>query len=190
MRRSLSAQRLGAAQIPAAWFEIGDHLGDVIFGLLQGRYGCPLPDEKWDYLYAGVDCFAPTLRERLAPLFPHDYSSPQNLAFQLQETYSALCRFADKRLRPEDQPKPSWDGSTLCWCGCAVTLKRQSNGVLVSLFDEAERLGWPQKIPLSSKVEGDVKQAVYNFNRRYRAMSLSFAGNHVAWFPNLPSSSD
>lgn len=90
-----------------SWFVIGDHLGDVVFQLLENKLTVPLPPKQWDYLYEGVDRLPEPLRMRVETTFPVGYNSGAHLGLQLVTTFNSLCAL----LAEEDHKEPYWDAS-------------------------------------------------------------------------------
>jgi hypothetical protein len=173
-----------------AWFEMGDQLGEVIHGLHDGRIACPLPRTMWTYLYSGMDKLPPCLRKRLEPLYPASYKSPSHLACQLQDTYSALCHFAERRLGRDWLGTPKWDGMVIRYLDGSATIRGQYNSVIVHILGEFERLNWPLSISIPhavteaiSDVERGVSDAIHHFNATKGVIRLSRNGDRVGWGP-------
>jgi len=165
------------------WFDIGDHLGDVVFQLLDSRLAVPLSPQQWDYLYAGVDRLPLRVQRRLGVFFPQGYNDAHHLARQLAGTFHGICNL----LAGEDHGLDAvrkWDGTNLVYRNRREMLRVTRNSVIVPVLDELERQKWPEKpVALPPGVKGDVKQAIYNFNRQYQVVRLSLAASQVGWRP-------
>jgi hypothetical protein len=69
---------------------------------------------------------------------------------------------------------------TISYRGRQATIKRQANSVISPVLDGFEKRGWPDVMTLPSGLEGDVKQAVYHFNK-LGIVRLSQDGSMVRW---------
>jgi hypothetical protein len=172
-----------------AWFEIGDQLGELIRELLDGRVSVPVPRVRWTLLYSGVDKLSADLRKRLEPLYPAPYRSASHLASQLDETYSALCRFAERRLGRDSLAAPKWDGKVIRYLDRAAEIRRQHNSTLIPILDAFERSHWPSTMLIPRAVmerrhdwESCVSYALCSFNKK-RMLHLSRSGDLVSWRP-------
>jgi hypothetical protein len=162
-----------------AWFDIGDHLADISWQVSEGRLPLPLTRQQWGYIYSGVDRLPKRERWFIEPFFPEGYKDPEHLACQLMGTYQGLCgllqSFGDNLTA-----NPQWNGTAISYRRRGATLKRQSNGVIALILDECERLGWPDVVALPSNLQGDVKQAIYHFNK-LGVIRLFLRGKQITW---------
>jgi hypothetical protein len=165
------------------WFETGHHLGDAVFRLLDNRLAVPLSPQAWDDLYAGVDRLPPRVQRRLGTFFPAGYNDAHHLALQLAGTFRGICALLDGEEYGLDAV-PKWDGTNLIYRNRRATIRVTKNTVIVPVLDELERNHWPdRRVALPSGLRGDVKQAVYNFNKQYRLVRLTLVGGEVGWRP-------
>jgi hypothetical protein len=165
------------------WFEIGDHLGDTVFQLLDNRLTVPLSPLAWDYLYAGVDRLPPRVQRRLGVFFPAGYNGAHHLARQLAGTFRGICTLLDKEEDGLDAV-PKWDGTNLVYRNRRAKVRLTRNSVIVPVLDELQRKEWPEKpVALPAGIKGEVKQAIYHFNRQYGIVRLTLAGGEVGWRP-------
>jgi hypothetical protein len=177
--RSMLAAVVGAEARLAAWFDIGDRLADVSWQAFEGRETLPLPAGRWDYVYAGVDRLSARERRIIGPFFPAGYNDGPHLACQLLGTYEGLCGLLEHN---EDHitSVPQWDGAAISYRGRRAVLRRQHNSVMCPILTAFERHGWPDSIPLPGGLKGDVKQAVYNFNK-LGVIRLHREGDELRW---------
>jgi hypothetical protein len=165
------------------WFEMGCHLGDTVFQLLDNRLAVPLTTQAWDYLYSGVDKLPPRVQRRLRVFFSKGYNDAHHLVCQLAATFGGICSLLDGEEYGLDAV-PKWDGTNLVYRNRRATIRVTRNSVIAPVLNELEREAWPEKpVPLPRALKGDVKQAIYNFNRRYLVVTLSLVGGEVRWRP-------
>lgn len=69
--------------------------------------------------------------------------------------------------------KPKWKGSVLEFHSERMPKKRQSNSVITEILDLFEAAGWPAEVILPPKIEGDITQALYDFNKKCHLLHLS-----------------
>jgi len=165
------------------WFAFGNNLGDVVFQLLENRLSVPLLPQHWDYLYAGVDKLPPRIQRRLNVFFPQGYNGAHHLALQLASTFQGLCNLLAGEEYGLDAV-PRFDGVNLTFRNRQVTMRvlSKKTSVMVPILNELERLGWPESgTSLPPGLKGDVKQAIYNFNKEYDIVRLTFVGGKVRW---------
>jgi hypothetical protein len=178
LRALLAAIIKGESRL-AAWFDIGDSLADVSAQLYEGQLAIPLSPQQWDYIYLGVNRLSNRERRIVRPFFPAGYNDDLHLACQLIGTYSGLCSLLQS-VGDDITAIPKWSGTIISYRGRQATIKRQDNSVIIPILDEFERLGWRELISLPSGLEGEVKQAIYNFNKR-GIVRLSQDGSGVRW---------
>lgn len=127
----------------AAWFLIGDHLGETVFQLMDDKLTVPLARQKWDYLYAGVDRLPEPIRLRVENAFPRRYRNANHLILQLVATFEQLCDL----LAEEDRRVPYWDrnGGKL-WFGSILVKQftKPAQNQRIAL-DAYQRSGWKEK---------------------------------------------
>jgi hypothetical protein len=165
------------------WFEIGDHLGDTVFRLLDNRLAVPLTPQKWDYLYSGVDKLPPRVQRCLGVHFPSRYKNAHHLVCQLEGTFGGICNLLEGEKYGLDTV-PKWDGINLVYRNRRALIRVTRNSVIVPVLNELERQAWPWKpVALPPGFKGDVKQAIHNFNKQYQVVRLSWVGDKVCWRP-------
>lgn len=177
--RSVLSGIITGEQRLMAWFEIGDHLADMSSQVYLSQVGLPISARHWDYIYSGVDRLSSRERRIIEPFFCGGYNDNLHLASQLIGTYSGLCgllEYAGDAILAI----PKWDGTTISYRGRQTTIKRQHNSIIVPILDECERQVWPDTIILPNGLRGDVKQAIYHFNK-LGVVRLSQDGNRLRW---------
>jgi hypothetical protein len=176
--RALLAAIIAKEQRLTAWFDIGDRLADVSAQLYEGQLAVPLSDRQWDYLYLGVDRLSNRQRPSVRLFFPTGYNDSLHLACQLIGTYSGLCSLLQS---PDNITAiPRWSGTTISYRGRQATIKRQYNSVIIPILDEFEKLGWPDNVVVPPDLDGEVKQAIYYFNK-LDVIRLSSHGDLISW---------
>jgi hypothetical protein len=139
----------------------------------------PLPPERWDHIYSGVDRLSKRERRIVHPFFPAGYNDPLHLACQLIGTYRGLCALLQS-VGDTITAIPKWDGVAISYRGLRRTIKTQYNSVIVPILDECEKWSWPETVTAPSGLDGDVKQAVYYFNK-LGVIRLSLRGTIISW---------
>lgn len=160
-----------------AWSTIGDMLGNLIFKSIRGELTVPLPQSEVDKLFSGVKRLPTHLQKRVMPFFPDPNRENRDLAAELLDTYHGLCGLVN-RLSP--MAIPHWDGSSLHYRQQSVSIRVQSNSVIVPILNEFESHGWPSVIKLEDTFEGDVKQAILKL-RKTELIKISQIGNRIHW---------
>jgi hypothetical protein len=178
LRALLAAIITGESRL-AAWFDIGDRVANICCQLYEGQLSLPLSPQQWDYIYSGVDRLSQRERRVIEPFFPAGYNGLLHLACQLLGTYQGLCGLLQS-VGNNITAVPQWNGMTICYRGRQATIKRQANSIICPILDEFEKLGWPDLVTLPSGLEGDVKQAIYHFNK-LGIVRLSQHGAGVRW---------
>jgi hypothetical protein len=178
LRAMLAAIITGERRL-AAWFDLGDRLADISWQIYEGLLPLPLTPQQWDFLYSGVDRLSRRERRIIGPFFPARYNNHLHLACQLLGTYRGLCGLLQS-VGDDILAVPSWDGTTLCYRGRQAGIKRQANSIIIPILDEFEMAGWPEHVLLRKGLDGDVKQAVYHFNK-LGIVRLSQDGAGVRW---------
>jgi hypothetical protein len=178
LRALLAAIITGEPRL-AAWFDIGDNLADISCRLYEGQLALPLSPQQWDHIYSGVDRLSQRERRIIGPFFPAGYNGLLHLACQLIGTYQGLCGLL-QGVGNNITSVPQWNGMTISYRGRQATIKRQYNSIICPILDEFEKLGWPDLVTLPSDLDGDVKQAVYYFNK-LGIVRLSQHGAGVRW---------
>jgi hypothetical protein len=163
----------------AAWFEIGERLGELIFALLDNKYRMPLADGRWNALYAGVSKLSERVRRQVEAFFPHRYRSCAHLAYRLRGTYEGLCAVLEDPVQGL-LALPECDGKTLTYRHRTCSPKAQSNSVIVPILNEFQRLGWPDSIDKPEGLKGDVKQALFHLSKT-KVIHLSPRGGKIFW---------
>jgi hypothetical protein len=177
--RAMLAAILAKAQRLTAWFDIGDRLANVSAQLYEGELTVPLSARQWDYIYLGVDRLSNLERRIVRPFFPAGYNDNLHLACQLIGTYSGLCSLLQS-VGDDITAIPKWNGTMISYRGRQAIVKRQHNSVIILILDAFEKLGWPDSVPVPRNVGGDVKQAIYHFNK-LGVIRLSSHSNLISW---------
>jgi hypothetical protein len=178
LRAMLAAIIAGQPRL-GAWFDIGDRLADISWQVNEGRLPLPLTPQQWDFLYSVVDRLSRRERRIIRPFFPAGYNDGLHLACQLVGTYRGLCGLLQS-VGDDILAVPKWNGMAICYRGRQAVMKRQANSVIIPILDEFEKAGWPEHLLLPKSLDGDVKQAVYHFNK-LGVVRLSQDGAGVRW---------
>jgi hypothetical protein len=148
----------------AAWYDIGDGLADAIWRLEQSSASQISASERAG-LFSAVNRLPKRESKKVAAHFPASGRHRLNSAsHHLSVTYEALFTLLGDEPCWLDTPK--WDGVTLSYRNKSKEVRRQANTVIVSILDEFERHGWQDPIDLPESIDGEIKQAVYFFNRK------------------------
>ncbi len=98
------------------WFEIGLHLGNLIFRSIRGELTASLLKSEWSQLHLAVRKLPPRLRRRAEPFFPDPNRKGYDLAAELGDTYQGLCNWI---LKMSPMARPVWDGAAIrCQGSC------------------------------------------------------------------------
>ena len=124
------------------WFVTGDHLGDMVFQLVDNRLAPPLSPQHWDYLYEGVDRLPEPIRGRVESTFPRGYRSITHLGLQFVSTFDQLCVL----LAEEGPQVPYWDGQALWFQALLVKQFAKPAHNQRTALAAFQRQGWPCRI--------------------------------------------
>jgi hypothetical protein len=76
----------------AGWYELGDHLADITYGLRTGRRGLPLTERDFRYLYSGLAKLPEREASGASVFFPvRQKETASRMALDLLSTYRGLC---------------------------------------------------------------------------------------------------
>jgi hypothetical protein len=76
----------------AGWYELGDHLADITYGLMTGGQGLPLTERDLNYLYSGLAKLYQREASRVRIFFPvQQKKKALRMSLDLRSTYGGLC---------------------------------------------------------------------------------------------------
>lgn len=108
----------------------------------------------------------------------------------MEETQEKIDRLTEELrhyqtiLEIASEIKPFYVDGSILFRGKRHFLKMQSNSVIPPILEELQRLGWPETpIQLPPDLEGNIKQAIYLFNKSQILIRLheQAGGTHVRW---------
>jgi hypothetical protein len=164
----------------AAWFEVGDHFADILNQLRLLELVAPLSDESKAYLCSGIDRLSDYEQRRVRPLLQFDNADHLLLGEEMCQTFTRLCALL--MAHEEDLvSKPKWNGSVLEFHNERMPIKLQANNVITVILDQFESKEWVGTVTLPPKIEGDITQALFYFNKKCPFMRLTRTREKVSW---------